>query len=847
MNLARVRIRRLLVEETKRGVCLLVAPAGTGKTEALLDVRPHLGVAFPVSLAAENVPAAELGRALVLALSPKDQRNYGTLVARSPSVREMADWLVRRLRGFRGTVIVDDFHRTQLDEHDRIGASELLARVIDGTRQNLKWLIASRTMPAFPIGTWLSTGQVGLTIEEDELRFSEAETQELAKALDVEIDHVTAAAIHVDTGGWAIAVRLSLESWARTRSIEPLRIRTREMLHRYINTEIWQRLESDDVRLLLGAASLFTTVRPTVLKHAGFESPGATLDRIKRVPLITRLTASEYSIHDLLRDFARTWLTDNGHLSDVVHRMGQALQDLGLDGEALQLYAQVGDFERVVSHLSRKGLTLLDFGRRTTIELALASLPRSLWMEDPVVVGIRGALDESVGSFSSAEAHYRHALNSGLPLITVNPLRSRLAGLMINRGRPSEAIPILREAIASAANSLEEVALRANLAAALAQINAAEECLEEIEYVASQLNALDTETRARVLQRMAFASFYFRDYHGAEDYAKQAAELCNSLGLDALASRAYSVLYSIYSLTTAEPASASVAAAQWIAAAERGGDIVMHSNGLRVAYMTARDCGDDATAVNAERTLSAIGEAKSFRDGLPARIARSMYEAGIGNLAKAAAALTGISDKELTSAERALRASMLSVVRAAERNRVAARELLGPSFVAITEVDVFSRRYHNLAQAFRAFAFWLLDSASAARRALNLNEDVAGMAARDRALIDTITDFCHRPIETINQETAITITQPLRELGLHGIAQFLTSCCSGLDRDPVVLTKSELTVLQAFQRASTEIAVAEILGKSRYTVHNHLTSIIKKIGCSGRHEALEYARAQGWL
>ena len=847
MNLARARIRRLLVEETKRGVCLLVAPAGTGKTEALLDVRPHLGVVFPVSLTAERVPAAELSRALVLALSPKDQRNFGTLVARSPSVREMADWLVRRLRASHGTVIVDDFHRTQVDDHDRVGASELLARVIDGTRQNLRWLIASRTMPAFPLGTWLSTGQIGLTIEEDELRFSEAETEQLARTLEVKIDAVTAAAIHADTGGWAIAVRLSLESWDRTRSIEPLRIRTREMLHRYINTEIWGRLESDDDRLLLGAASLFTTIRPTVLKRAGFDSPGATLDRIKRVPLITRLSANEFSIHDLLRDFARNWLNESGRLNDVVHRVGTALHELGSDGDALQLYSQVGDFERVVSHLSAKGLTLLDLGRRSTVELALSTLPRSLWMENPVVIGMRGALDESVGSFSSAEAHYRHALSGALPPVMLNPLRSRLGILIINRGRPAEAIPILREAIASAQNGAEEMALRANLSAALAQINAASECLEEIEYVASQLNALDTETRARALQRMAFASFYFRDYNGAEDYAKQAAELANSLGLDALASRAYSVLYSIYSLTTAEPASASVAAAQWVAAAERGGDVVMHSNGLRAAYMTARDCGDDGTAVNAERALLALGEAKSFRDGLPARIARAMYEAGTGNLAKAATALTGISDKELSSAERALRTSMLAVLRAAERNGTAARELLGPSFVAINEVDVFSRRYHNLAQAFRAFAFWLLDSATAARRALNLDEDVAGMAARDRALIDTITDFCHRPIESISQETAVTITQPLRDLGLHGIAQFLTSCCSRLDREPVVLTKSELTVLQTFQRASTEIAVAEILGKSRYTVHAHLTSIIKKIGCSGRHEALEYARAQGWL
>jgi len=846
MNLARARIRRLVVEETRRGICLLVAPAGTGKTEALLDARPHLGVVFPVSLRAERVPAAELGRALVLALSPKDQRNFGTLVSRSASVREMADWLIRRLRGARGTVIVDDFHRTQVNEEDHAGASELLARIIDGTRPHLSWLIASRTLPAFPLGTWLANGQLGLTIEENELRFTEAETQELAANLKLDIDPATAAAIHADTGGWPIAIRLSLESWERTRDIEPLRLRTRDMLQHYLRSELWDRLDSDADRQLLGAASLLIAIRPSILARAGFPSPGPALDRLQRLPLVTRISANEYAIHDLLRDFARSWLAESGHLNDIARRVGAALHELGADDEALQLYAQVGDDALILAQLANNGLRLLELGRRAAVELALQTLPRSLWMTDPVVLGIRGALDESIGSFTSAEMHYRGSIAGVPPLGMENDVSIRLALLLINRSRPSEAVPILREAIGRTTSTAEEVAMRSGLAAGYAQLNNPTACGEEIEYVESQLTVLDAEARARALHRLAFASFYFRDFNGAEYYANQSIEIAKSIGLDAVAARAYSVLYSIYSLTTAEPGSAAVAAEYWVAAAERGGDAVMHSGGLRALYVTARDCGDEPAAASAERALAALGEAKSFRDGLPARIARAMYEAGNGNLQKAATALTGISDKDLNSAERALRIAMLAVIRAGEHNSVAARELLGPSLVAINDVDVFSRRYHTIAQAYRALAFWLLDSGTAARRALNQNDD-ATMAARDRALVDTITDFVHRPLESVSEAIANAITQPLRELGLHGVARFLSACCSQRGRPSVTLTKSELAVLQTFSRASTELAVAEILGKSRYTVHTHVTSIIKKIGCSGRHEALEYARAQGWL
>ena len=846
MNLARARIRRLVVEETRRGICLLVAPAGTGKTEALLDARPHLGVVFPVSLRAERVPAAELGRALVLALSPKDQRNFGTLVSRSASIREMADWLNRRLRGARGTVIVDDFHRTQFNEEDRAGASELLARVIDGTRPHLSWLIASRTLPAFPLGTWLANGQLGLTIEEDELRFSEVETQELAASLKLDIDPATAAAIHADTGGWPIAIRLSLESWERTRHIEPLRLRTRDMLYHYLQSEIWDRLDSDEDRQLLGAASLLIAVRPSILARAGFPSPGLAFDRLQRLPLVTRISANEYAIHDLLRDFARTWLAKSDYFRDIVGRVGTALHEIGADDEALQLYAHVGDDSLILAQLADNGLRLLELGRRAAVELALQALPRSLWMADPVVLAIRGVLDESIGSFTSAEMHYRRSLAGGPPPTMGNAIRQRLALLLTNRTRPNEALPILREAIESSSSTSERVGIRATLAGAYAQLNSHAACAEEIEYVESQLTVLDAETRARVLARLAFASFYFRDFNGAEHYANQAVEIATSIGLHALAARAYSTLYSIYSLTTAEPGSAAVAAAYWVAAAERGGDAVMHSGGLRALYITARDCGDGPAATSAERALAALGEAKSFRDGLPARIARAMFEAGNGHLPKAAIALTGIAENDLSSAERALRTAMLAVIRAGEHNSAAARELLGPSLVAIDDVDVFSRRYHTIAQAYRALAFWLLDSGAAARRALIQNDEVT-MAARDRALVETIADFVHRPLESVTSEVAITITRPLRELGLHGVAQFLSACCSQLDRPPVTLTKSELTVLQTFGRASTELGVAEILGKSRTTVHTHVTSIIKKIGCSGRHEALEYARAQGWL
>jgi|GEM_PF-1551607 len=855
MNLARARIRNLIVEAAGQGVCLLAAPAGCGKTEALNDARPHLGQIFDIALAAEVIPAGELGRALVAALAPRDVRNFGTLIDRSPSVEEIVLWLNRRLRNVRGTAIVDDFHRTAIDA----SATKLLAGVIEGTRTRINWVIASRTMPDLPIGSWLATGHLSMPIEEEELLFTRDEAAGLAASLEVDVDAESLDKIFDDTGGWAIALRLSLDFWSRTGAVQPLRLRTRAVLFRYIESEIWGRLDNEDERMMLGAASLLHPIRTSILTSAGFANAADTLQRIKRVPLVTRSDSNKFFIHDILREFSLQRLRERGDLAAVVRRVGFALQDLGHDAEALQLFAEIGDHESTIAHLAEHGLGLLDFGRRATVNLALGTLPRSAVFGNPVIAGINGALEETIGSFSAAELQYRNALDGQLPVKMRVVIARRLAVLLINRSRSEEALPILADVLARKLTLQDETVLRAARAVAViapAQSreradasSASMRCMEEIEFVERNIGLLDPELRARTYQLLAAASFYLQNWDEAAHSARQSADLALSLGLDAHAARSFSVLYSVISLTTAEPGAAAVVATQWIAAAERGGDTLMLISGHRAKYVTAIDCGDENGANAAEKALSSLGDTRSFNDTLPARIARAMREAGKGNLPKAVTSLSMIADRDLTSAERVLRTSMLAVIRAAQRNADETRSLLkSPSFVALGEArDVFSRRYHNLAQAYRALALWLIDSQTAARKSINLNADIAGMAARDRAFVQVISNFCHMSLGSIDDDVAVETTAPLDELGLHGVAKFLRMCCTRVDEKPAPLTASEFEVLRAFKSGSTEAAVADVLGKSKHTVHKQMATIIKKIGCSGRAEALEYARAQGWI
>jgi DNA-binding CsgD family transcriptional regulator len=68
------------------------------------------------------------------------------------------------------------------------------------------------------------------------------------------------------------------------------------------------------------------------------------------------------------------------------------------------------------------------------------------------------------------------------------------------------------------------------------------------------------------------------------------------------------------------------------------------------------------------------------------------------------------------------------------------------------------------------------------------------------------------------------------------------------DANDVELSAAEIETLRVFDRfGGRAVDVAKALGKSKYTVQNQIQSAIKKLGCSGRAEALAYARQRGWL
>jgi DNA-binding NarL/FixJ family response regulator len=93
--------------------------------------------------------------------------------------------------------------------------------------------------------------------------------------------------------------------------------------------------------------------------------------------------------------------------------------------------------------------------------------------------------------------------------------------------------------------------------------------------------------------------------------------------------------------------------------------------------------------------------------------------------------------------------------------------------------------------------------------------------------------------------------QALESMGYGGVRKLLWAaverCITPEVDSDGVLTKAEVAVLHALAEGRGPKDIASETGRSVYTIQVHIKNIIKKLGCSGRNEALTEARKRGLL
>lgn len=91
----------------------------------------------------------------------------------------------------------------------------------------------------------------------------------------------------------------------------------------------------------------------------------------------------------------------------------------------------------------------------------------------------------------------------------------------------------------------------------------------------------------------------------------------------------------------------------------------------------------------------------------------------------------------------------------------------------------------------------------------------------------------------------------LDALGYGGIRRVLQIAISRTDMrretDVGGLTPAEKGVLEALGNGLSPKDIADETGRSVYTIQAHIQNAIRKLGCSGRNEAMTIARKRGLI
>ena len=845
MPLSRERLTALLAVSALTSVELVIAPPGYGKTTVLREYAAADPWAVFISLP-EATDLEAFVHSVIAAAAPSALHSIGALFdgTGEQSVEErVGEWLVSRLRAFNGTLIVDDFHRSLADER----VTRVLVATIAATHGRMRWIVASRESPPFPMGSWIARGWMGLPITSDDLSFTTEEAQALAASLDIPIKVEDVKAIIDETLGWPIGVRLALSLVTRKRAIGQTRVQTREALFALLSDEVWNPL-SPDLRELIAAAAMMPAPSIEMLGSAGFTGAGSGMTQIfARVPFIQAIDDNAFAIHDLFREFVALQTSHNKiAASDVAARMGKALVGGGNPADGLRLLIAASDVPGTRAALARHAFDLFETGQRAVLNAALTFLDVNGLSDDGVALAIRGVLILTDGSAANATNLFARSLQRDVPAEMRCEIIRRLVSSYVNRGDAQAALAVLLPTLNDIELSGEEqLEMRAFYAAVRSVAGDDAGIAIEIAQIETELASTSPAMQARILQRLANAAFYLGDLDTAERYAQTGASLAVDLSMDTLAALYYGMLFSIAAHADTNTRRARAFLGAQAAAAERAANTALHVYAIRSEFTLAAVNGEVENAGNADALLAKLSDARAYRDTVTIRMSRAMLYVVSGEIRKAEATLMTAPVAFMTPSDQAFRDALLIVLMLVRGDRAGATRALERGLLVEVAGDYLGRSQLDYAYALRAIAFWMLDRPVQARKLFSF--DATLLPQRDLVLVEAfraLTEFQH-PLPHRNAVDALCRRLEEADFGAFAV---LVRRLVGRDANEVALSATEIETLRVFDRYGGRATdVAKALGKSKFTVQNQIQSAIKKIGCSGRAEALAYARQRGWL
>jgi DNA-binding CsgD family transcriptional regulator len=858
--IARPRVTQRVASAAMQRVVLIVAPAGYGKSVALrqyLDAVADTHIRFDVLPDNAALLGFLRGFADAIAHVAPDARAtlpgaYEKNAESENAGSDLALWMYSHLKEFSGTIAIDDLHVAQ----DNREVTRFLSSLIERSKGNIQWIIASRSTQGLPIGTWLAYGESDLAIDEHDLKFSVEEAKDAARSFRLGVRDDELYELLNLTDGWATAMTFALRSSTRSVDLRSIKSMTREMIYRYLAEQVYGTLSGEE-RAFLETAALLPEIDVGVLVAAGYDRATPLLEELRqRVAFIQEPSRGHYRLHDLFREFVLYQRDLRGEVEAraLALNVGAALERLGRVVPALRLYVENHDAESVKRVLEEHGLMLMTTGFADDVEATLTADLGDAFLKDATVVGLRGCIELLHGRFDEGE----RSIARSLTRLAASPLKGELLLRMAISRVNSGALPIdlLREAIdAGGLDATVKLEVTALLAVCLARSGRSAEAADTAQLVAAELeHVVDEAASARLLLRLSSVHFSQAEYRLAQPQLEQAALLGISSGLWSVVSKA-NLSLSLCALFSEDDPTRSLRYAHEAAkAATRAGDYFdLQGSLLMILGLETRRGSAERVAI-VEKQLAELRS----NEGQRARFivsSQAHRHAWAGRFADAHRLFGSILDRQTQAADRALVFAIHALCLALDGHAKSS----GPSVErALQIVDMgdaagegVSASQFEIAVLFATIAEVVAGRFTSATRIFKRYPSTNELTTNAmRAIAEKIIRAGRSPQVVIDDvEPDLEV---MRGRGYGGYAQHVAHAIAHVRARPgpegeVILTPSEAHVIRCLAAGLKPKDIAAEMGRSVQTVQTHVKRAIEKLGCHGRDEAIAVARQLGLL
>jgi hypothetical protein len=582
-------------------VTLVAGDEGLGKSTLIRDYLELRAIAhLRFTAMPEHAAPGELLRGIAAAfaaVSPAMARSSGQAslaLQRADGDAAAIVWACEHLANVSATIVVDELHHLAAAPR----GVALLRALIEATQPRIRWILAVRDASPLPVPRWLASGICRLPIESDELLVAPDEIQAGFERAGRAIDARCATDLYERSGGWALGLRVALETDRFDIAA------TRDRVYDDLVAAALCRLSADERdRVFETAAIGWFDESVTAALECGPEHT-ALLSGSELVHPLDRGTHA-YSVPCRSRLAERLDALAPEHRTAILDRAAAALEHIGRSHEALALRVRAGDGDRTATALDRLGFATLDRGEVSAIAAALAAIDEPTLMRHPVALALKAALASLDESFDVSEAWFCMAVDTAREHER-REIVIRYGMDLVRRGR-DDVVELLEAEAARhdpRGDADADAALWALLGTAYVQAHRQPDARAAARRALVLLPGVrDDALRARVLHQASYVALSEGDYEAAKQLAQRALSRADAAFLYDLAARALSVLFNVAMLHDDDVATARDALLRLEEAGRKAGNDGLRLYAILNAYALEVDAGDVAALDRHNRQL----------------------------------------------------------------------------------------------------------------------------------------------------------------------------------------------------------------------------------------------------